>query len=267
MHTLAGAPREVLEYTTPLVLTHFRATEYWKALAEQGRLDVLQWGRDAHNFCPSADVAIAAACGGHVHVLQWLHELMPWSTHTTHSLLENAACSGQIDALDWLVAGHDWHGGGAAACAAAAAAGELAALVRLRVQGSAWDHNAFEEAAANGQTEVMEWLVIARAPLRVNDAYRRAAWCGQRASLEWLEDVFDRVTPWDANVFSRAAESGDAAQLRWLYERGCPRDDHASRLAAIERRVEVLQWLHAANAPMALDACDVAYEYDQVMNA
>ncbi|KAG5176161.1 hypothetical protein JKP88DRAFT_171594 [Tribonema minus] len=263
MHTLAGAPLEVLEYATPLVLTRFSATEYWNALAEQGRLDVLQWGRDAHNFCPSAEVAIAAARGGRVHVLQWLHELMPFSTQTTHSLLESAASSGQIDALNWVIAGHDWRGGGAPACAAAAAAGRLAALVHLRRHGCAWDHDAFEVAAAHGRTDVMDVLVSEDPPLSVDDAYRRAARCGQRESLEWLEVVFDGGTLWDENVFSCAAISGSVELLRWLHAEGCPWDDHASRMAAMEGHIEVLDWLLAANAPMALDVCDVAYEYDQ----
>ncbi|KAG5181340.1 hypothetical protein JKP88DRAFT_196005 [Tribonema minus] len=242
--------------------SHYLSATYWRTLAEHGRLDVLQWARDAHNFCPTVDVATAAACGGHTHVLQWLHELMPCSTQTAHSLLKIAASSGHIDALDWVVASHDWHGGGAAACAAAAAAGKLAVLVRLRVHGSAWDHDAFEQAAANGQTEVMEWLICADAPLRVDDAYRRAALRGQRASLEWLEAVFDE-TPWDENVFSCAAGSGNVELLRWLHAGGCPWDDHASRMAAIEGHIEVLEWLRTAGAPMALNACDVAYDCDE----
>eukprot|EP00611_Tribonema_gayanum_P025776 TRINITY_DN5971_c0_g1_i3.p1 TRINITY_DN5971_c0_g1~~TRINITY_DN5971_c0_g1_i3.p1 ORF type:complete len:559 (+),score=141.68 TRINITY_DN5971_c0_g1_i3:150-1826(+) len=263
MHTLAGAPREVLEYATPLVLTRFSATDYWNALAEQGRLDVLQWCRDAHNFCPSAEVAIAAARGGRVHVLQWLFELMPCSTQTTHSLLKSAASSGQIDALDWVIAGHDWRGGGAAACAAAAAAGRISALAHLRRHGSAWDHGAFLEAAAHGQIEVMDWLGFADAPLSVDAAYRRAAQCGQRQSLEWLEVAFDGETPWDENVISFAATSGSVELLRWLHAEGCPWDDHASRVAAIDGHIEMLDWLHAVNAPMALDACDFAYDCDQ----
>ncbi|KAG5176164.1 hypothetical protein JKP88DRAFT_249715 [Tribonema minus] len=211
----------------------------------------------------SGEVAIAAARGGRVHVLQWLHELVPFSTQTTHSLLKSAASSGQIDALDWIIAGHDWRGGGAAACAAAAAAGRFSALVHLRRHGSAWDHDAFEEAAAHGQTDMMDFLVSEDAPLSVDDAYRRAAQCGQRESLEWLEVAFDGETPWDENVFSCAAISGSVELLRCLHAERCPWDDHASCVAAIDGHIEMMDWLHTVNAPMALDACDVAYTFKQ----
>ncbi|KAG5181337.1 hypothetical protein JKP88DRAFT_157952 [Tribonema minus] len=228
-------------------------------LADRGRLDVLQWGTGAHGFRPSAEVAITAARSGQVQILQWLHEVMPWSAETTHSLLHNAAFCGQIGALDWLIAAHDWRGGGAAACAAAAAAGELPALQFLRAHGSSWNDTTFSEAAANGQIGVMEWLVNAGAPLMVCSAYRGAARRGQRASLEWLEAAFEDETPWDESIFAYAAESGDLALLHWLHEHECPWDERASRQAAVNGHVQVLEWLLAAAAPLALDVCDVAY--------
>ncbi|KAG5180083.1 hypothetical protein JKP88DRAFT_167002, partial [Tribonema minus] len=208
-----------------------------------------------------------AARGGHVNVLQWLHELAPWNTQTTHDVLKNAASGGHVNALEWLMATHDWRGGGAAACAAAAAAGKLGALQHLLRCGSEVDHNAFSEAAACGQVELMEWALVEGAPLplRLRDACRRATRRGQRASLEWLESTFF-AAPWDEDIFSCAAYSGDMTLLQWLHERGCPWDDHASRIAAIYGDIVVLEWLRTAGAPIAVDACDVAYDCEE-MNA
>ncbi|KAG5188644.1 hypothetical protein JKP88DRAFT_303960 [Tribonema minus] len=261
MRALTDAPREVLEHVTPLMLNllpSYLGAMYWRTLAERGRLGVLQWGAAAHGFRPSAEAAIAAVRGGRVDVLHWLHELAPWTVQTTHCLLKNAATCGQTGVVEWLFGKRGWRDGAAAACAAAAATGQLPALQLLRAHYGRWDHNTFSEAAANGRLEVMEWAMRARAPVAVDDAHRRAARYGARASLEWLEARF-YGTPWDADVFACAAESGDVELLRWLCARGCPWDAHASRVAASNGRVPALEWLRAAAAPFALDVCDVAY--------
>ncbi|KAG5190200.1 hypothetical protein JKP88DRAFT_175935 [Tribonema minus] len=237
-------------------------------LADRGRLDVLQWGTDTHGFRPSAEVAMTAARSGQVQVLQWLHELMPWSAETTH----NAARRGQRASLEWLEdVFEDATPWDASIFAHAAESGDLALLHWLREHECPWDERASRQAAVNGhvQDEAFEWAYGHGLPVAAKTEADMAE-RGDVARLKWLRArghafqsppdmwaVADFGTmrwlqqhrfPCDERAMAAALERGDADAVRWLvHEVGhAACDHHACIAAASAGDLASLAPLHAA---------------------
>ncbi|PNH02176.1 hypothetical protein TSOC_011868 [Tetrabaena socialis] len=153
--------------------------------------------------------------------LDWLQQRgYPLTTGVAYSMV---AEFGGADALEFLLA----QGGVpverlAATAFYAVRGGHLAALKVVHAHGVPVDGRTLAAAAESGHLPVVAWLVGtlgATGALLTADVFARAAASGNAELLGWLHE---RGCPWDATVFAAAAGSGSKEQLEWLAERGCP---------------------------------------------
>jgi hypothetical protein len=162
-----------------------------KAVAESGRLDVLQ------------------------------HLLSDQQCPRPYDLGYYAARSGNINMLDWLRL-QNWCEFDESTCAAAAQAGKLAALQRLINTGCDWSkHYTASSAASGGSVAVIEYLRQQPGVLIDANVMAMAARNGQTAMCQHL-----RCTgcEWNVRACSKAARGGHLDTLRWLRENECPWD-------------------------------------------
>jgi len=118
-----------------------------------GHFGVLKWARA--NGCPwSRDASVGAAWGGNLDMLQWLCiNECPWDAL---GICMVATDGGHMHVLEWM------HERGDLVrdkrlCTAAACAGRLDVLQWLRTNECPWDHTVCSRAATEGHIEVLEW--------------------------------------------------------------------------------------------------------------
>jgi hypothetical protein len=158
---------------------HLCVREACALAAGGGHLEVLQW---LHNTgCPRDRRSdYAAAAGGHLEVLQWLRITgRPWNSSTWGLCAEVAAKGGYLEVLKWL------HGNG-----------WVTAVVRL-------------ESGENLPTVVVAEMVCSNAAIG--------------GHLEVLKWVREHGCPWKKQrVRTNAAMGGHVEMLRWLDGQGVP---------------------------------------------
>jgi hypothetical protein len=119
----------------------------------------------------------SAALGGHLEVLQWLHQLGLPLGQATCGL---AARCGNLEMLQWArEQGCPWGGG---TCSQAAGNGHLEVLQWAHQQGCPWDKDAGKEAAYFGGLEVLQWAHEQGHALDI-DACVRMAGYGRRGAV------------------------------------------------------------------------------------
>jgi hypothetical protein len=94
--------------------------------------------------------------------------------------------------------------------------------------GYPWDEETCEDAAANGDFEMLKWLCTVRCP-------------------------------WDEDTIAAVLENGDLELLQWLHsEGGLELDDSIFTWVASLGNLEMLQWLHDEGCPWDEDTCEAA---------
>ena len=124
--------------------------------AEGGRVDILDWL--FVNGCPltstdsERECCSAAALGGHMAALSWLHgNHFAWDARTC----AHAASGGHMRLLKWARRhGCPWN---ADVCAYAARVGHLPMLKWARKKGCPWDERVCRYAKSEGHLEVVRW--------------------------------------------------------------------------------------------------------------
>jgi hypothetical protein len=175
--------------------------------AQSGRLDLLQRARPegVSQHQPWGCCSRAAAKGGHIHVLEWLHahhlavlgeamsaaawagrlDVIQWTTdHGQAPRLQTlmyAAGGGHRHVIEWLRdRGQPWHGG---ITGYAAAHGHFGLLRWLYEQGCDLSTSTFVMASGKAPIPILEWLRDQRCPLKVKDCLRDACTDEARALI------------------------------------------------------------------------------------
>lgn len=215
-----------------------------RAAAAGGHLDCLRYLRA--RGCPwDCDVTEAAAAGGHLDCLRYLHEQgCPWDESATEAAVGGtdlddpyARREGHVDCLRYL---HEhqcpW---GDTVCEVATRRGAIACLTYALDAGCPCediDATAIvcgsSEAAAVLQAHGYAWT-----GRDMREAAYFRAW--------GLVDVLHEYgCPWDEDVCTFAAASGDIVQIERARARGCPWDaDKCVREAIRADHVDVVRWL------------------------
>mmetsp|Transcript_11597 Transcript_11597/g.23108 ORF Transcript_11597/g.23108 Transcript_11597/m.23108 type:complete len:245 (-) Transcript_11597:3-737(-) len=117
--------------------------------AGTGRRDWVERGNRFNVY-----TCMAAAAGGQLCLLQWLHGRgCPWDWRTCSMAVQY----GHLAVLQWMGGeGCPWD---AVTCLKAAANGHLEVLQWLRGEGCPWDEEACSKAASNGHFEVVRWAI------------------------------------------------------------------------------------------------------------
>jgi hypothetical protein len=201
-------------------------------LAKIGQLDVLKWAvlEQGSNWFQKS-IAVAAASAGHVLVLDWMTDHMPFLNGSFFveflwkSVAEISAENGHINVLEWLQV-------------------ELASPVLF--QGEMQNSFFSEKVCA------------------------AAAYGGQIGTLDWLRHASPSC-PWDATSPARAAAAGHTNVLRWLDKRSCPIDHTAITEACNHNQIGVLKYLYEDRVPPEIygpeldGATNAFYVYDSAI--
>jgi hypothetical protein len=191
----------------------------WAARA--GSAEALRWlrqqGCQYDNF-----VHFAAACSGHLNVLQFLHEDGHTTAHLTDSHLpapcEEAALRGHLEVLRWL-----------------------------REHGWPWGDDIYQLAAYGGSVPVLMYMVE-QGLVFSEQAMVQAVKGNQLAACQYLRGI---GCPWDARACTAAVDRNSNGTLRWLHENGCPWDTEAINLTAAALQngsIEMLEHVWAEGA-------------------
>ena len=204
-----------------------------KAAARGGQLETLkwlhaigcEWGRSDPDPWSDPGVCGLAAKRGDLEMLRWAREKKcPWDEHTfTH-----AASGGNFELLEWMFArGCKWNSD---VCEAAALK-NLEVLKWARERNCPWNWETVAGAAQVGHIDVLEWARANGAEWNV-EACTRAAAFGQFETLKWLR-AQTPPCPWNAFTSAFAAKYPEIQ--RWARDNGCP---WSESLAASSRRLD-----------------------------
>jgi hypothetical protein len=239
--------------------------------AQGGHLEVMRWARATGHQTTAVTAWFA---GGHLEMLKWLRaDGCPWDAHF---LLSTAAANGRLATVQWAHALGDPI---VDLCEPAAAGGALAVLRWLRQQGCPWK-GTMREAVSGGHLEVVEWAASEGCPHDVDVSVVR----GGLPMYEWLDGVGFEWARLDVSIAVYFDETATSTELEWLVARGARLHpgpvgwvgqvslealawlvERGSTLtaetfahAAADRRIDVVEWLHARGCPFDVDACIAA---------
>ena len=119
-----------------------------------------------------------------------------------------------------------------------------------------WDVMTCEEAAREGDLELLEWLRAQNPPCPWDHmTCAGAAEGGHLDVLRWVR-AQDPPCPWDAETCYWAAAGGHLDVLMWVRSRNppCPWDVGTCAEAAFGRRLDMLKWARSQNPPCPWDA-------------
>jgi hypothetical protein len=223
--------------------------------ARWDRLDVLQCLHDGGRRLTlnrfGCEICVAAAFGGHLHVLEWAltNELAVWNVSMSNAAAQNghlhvlrfaqARAYPMSAAEDQFCQGYPWD---ESTCAAAARGSQLHVLQWLRLNGCPWDESTCAAAARGSQLHVLQWLRLNGCPW---DKYTcaEAAHGGQLHVLQWLRS---NGCPWDKWTCFWAAVSGHLHMLQWAIANGCPWDvDDCLQAAVRQCHTEIVEWINS----------------------
>jgi hypothetical protein len=207
------------------------------AAAKGGNLDALAWLHS--RGCPwGCDICYWAAIGGHLEVLRFAHEHgCPWDTHTCNW----AAHGGHLEVLRYAHEhGCPWE---VNTCHTAAAGGHLEVLRYAHEHGCPWEIETCSYAAAGGHLEVLRYTHEHGSPWNSYTCYIAA----KGGHLEGLRYAHEHGCPWTSNTCRNAAAGGHLEVLRYAYEHGCPLElDDCLAAALLRGHAEVVEYLRAA---------------------
>lgn len=212
--------------------------------------------------------AEAAAGGGHLGIIRWLHENRP--DDFCSNAMDLAAANGHQDVVEWLFENRR-EGFTSAALIKAAANGHLNILCILnqhRVSDCPCINNTIDEAAANGHLEIIQflqnldfcstfamdsaaqnghfeivrWLHLNRSKGCTSRAMNEAAACGHLEIVEYLH--LHRNEGCSSRAMDQAAGANHLHVVKWLHanrSEGCSMQ--AFTLSALNGHTEMLLWL------------------------
>lgn len=207
-----------------------------------------QWLNNQYPFdkCDSDTIAAAAGCG-QLAILQWLmvNRSEDWKVATNDTAIDLMACAtagGHLEVVQWM------HESGiritTTAMDAAAAGGHLMVVAWLATNTSeGCTTNAMDGAAANGHLAMVEWLHFNRPEGCTSRAMDEAAGNNHLDVVQWLHS--HRHEGCSVAAMDLAAASGHLDMLAWIHQHmqnGC--SARALEGAAAQGRLDVLQWLH-----------------------
>lgn len=194
----------------------------WHDAALNGRIDVLEWGRERgymEEF--TTDLCSAAAAGGNLDVLEWGRangyiKLPTLGAHTCPYGI--AARNGHIRILEWLWANnYPCYGAPSSYLMHAVNSNRLHVVKWFRTKGCPWDSEAFSVAARCGSMDMIRWLRASNCPWSAVACYNAA----EMGRLDVLQFLRNYGCPWDERVCARAASNGHLHVLVWAIENGC----------------------------------------------
>lgn len=224
----------------------------WPAAVRGRHSNMVQWlARLGPQLRPPMDeqACIAAAEGGHLGLLKWLRAQeppCPWDADacTTAVRQKNTAmvkwmrsscqpCPADATAWEMAIESDDWE--------------MLCSLKCPHAEGQTVSNETYDEAAATGDLQLLEWLSRQPDPnghLTSKRMCELAARFGQLEALMWLT-AKDPPCILSANCCNLAAGRGHLEVLRWLWQQGPPCDitacTHQAALAGGHKHV--LRWL------------------------
>lgn len=181
----------------------------------------------------------AAAKGGHVSVLQWIHERTPVPLFT--SIVINAALGSHLEALEWMRR-RGFNFDDPRARAGAGATNDPRVIECLYRFGCSM-RGMWEKAIIFGRTEILRTLH--RLGLSNKDSMYLALRSGRLESIIICEEMGETL---DRNAHSIVIGGGCADKekieiLGWLKKKGLPHNDLAINAAIDANSFETLHWL------------------------
>jgi len=225
-----------------------------RAAAFLGRLDLViaaaKTAKTENIMISQYDVFVAAARGGHKHILTWMRK--QHGCHPTPALVNAcamAAYGNQDDTLKWLHAqGYPWN---ELTCANIAFRGNLPLLQWARARGCPWDENTCASAAEGGHLRVLQWCRAQDPPCPWNESTcNSAARGGLLGVLQWCR-AQDPPCPWNESTCRNAVEGGQLDVLQWCRAQRppCPWDESTCESAAGRGQLGILKWCRAQHPP------------------
>lgn len=204
--------------------------------ARNGRLDTLQALRGMEY--PLAETsAIAAARGGNLQILQFLHS----RTSFPDTLCDEAARSGSLEVVTWLRASN--FSLNVETAMIAAQEGHLDLLKYLYREGCPFPKDILNCSAKSGNLEMLKWLHAQGYKIEENTLFVLAK-TGNLDAVKWvhahggtweLEDV-DQDCSWEAAYY------GHLHILQWAIESGCGISFMCFRGAVLGAQFHILEW-------------------------
>mmetsp|Transcript_5998 Transcript_5998/g.6194 ORF Transcript_5998/g.6194 Transcript_5998/m.6194 type:complete len:424 (+) Transcript_5998:142-1413(+) len=193
--------------------------------AYKGHLNVLKYLVFEIHFNEfNEDTYIAAASGGHLHILQWLrNDLLshmnisitscPWNT----TVCSSAAKNGHLHVIQWL---------------------------RSQEPPCPWNETTCIEAASSGYLNILQWVRDQTPPCPWNSIVTYSAILSNHLHIiNWCRSQ----TPpclWSSQLTTYAAKQGNLSLLKYLrsFDPPCPWDLQTSLYAAMNGHLDILKW-------------------------
>jgi len=196
-----------------------------------------------------AKIVYAAFYGGHIPAIRFMLEWVDDGTPTDHETgcehTTAAAEGGHLHALKWLHSFDPPCPWDEDACTWAARGGHLKTLQYLVHNGCPFNEGIFAKAARGGHIPILEW---AFAELIHVDEFSKPGFqtCMEAAgkdleTLKWLRSQ-DPPCPWDERTCAYAAGNGNLEVLRYARGNGCPWDVETCLYAALGGHPDTLDW-------------------------
>jgi len=228
-------------------LVRVRAIRYARRLIQKRRWGLLEWMlgcADIVRGISKVDTeacAVAASDGDLVRLQTLIRCGFRWDVKTTLA----AARYGHCSILEWMhtqeVGDRVWNG---RVGAAAVKGGHADVLKWLRSVDRPWGQGLCDEAAENGDLEMLMWLVESGYALDENGCCcGRAAAGGHLHVLKWLRE---RECTWDCVTMIGAAQGGHIDVLEWAHANGCPWGgymEYTGTPASQRSYIEVMEWI------------------------
>lgn len=225
--------------------------------AAGGHMDVLEWLADIGASPIPSGVYVAAAANSHMNVLQWaLARNIPYDPTDLA-----CACAHNVELVRWahglgvVPPPVPFHGGNY--WTYAAGLGGSDAVVRFAAEELHvtlnWAQVA-EEALENADNcmPVVQYAISRQPAILTYPSLCQSAVCSAHTyRLCWLRS---QGANWDASVCVSAAECGFLQILQWLRARGCPWDENTCTRAAAFGHLDVIEWAYANGCPCDLQA-------------
>lgn len=204
--------------------------------ARNGQLHILKFLCQKYSKGYKVLTCESASEGGHIKCLQYLHS--KGATFNGRCFVE-AARGGHLDCIRYLYENDcTWEIGGQ---------GRADYIMRV---------------AANNSFECFQYLNENQCPWYTWGCFKAAASGGNDECLQYIYNIirpnFMENRSFHYDLMSEAAGSGRLECLKFLHEKGCGWNIHASRRASSSKSVECLRYLHDNGCPMDQVCCTVA---------
>eukprot|EP01126_Amoeba_proteus_P006561 TRINITY_DN12294_c0_g1_i2.p1 TRINITY_DN12294_c0_g1~~TRINITY_DN12294_c0_g1_i2.p1 ORF type:complete len:349 (+),score=38.38 TRINITY_DN12294_c0_g1_i2:597-1643(+) len=183
-----------------------------KHCAEEGYLDLLQWG--IHNFdCPTREICSNAARGGHWELVRWARQgprVLFWDSTVYISAIQSRHPK-TLDNLDWLLQ-----------------------------EGCPLHSEVCDAAAKEGLLDIIIWFERHRGGHPMSRQFTSVA--ADQGYLHILEWAYDRELHISKKVCDRAAMKGHLHVLKWAVSKGHQWTERTAKIAAYAGHLNIIKW-------------------------